>query len=128
MNFRCAGRCHCGAVRFEVALPGTIEVRRCNCSICSMTGHLHLTVARDDFTLLAGEDELVTYTFNTGVARHLFCRTCGVKSFYVPRSHPDAWSVNVNCVALDPGIRVNEGEFDGRHWESNVHELDDLLP
>lgn len=66
-----------------------------------MTGFLHLIVPASRFRLLAGVDVLTGYTFNTGVARHLFCRICGIKGFYVPRSHPDGISVNARC--LDAG-------------------------
>lgn len=115
-----AGSCHCGAVRFEVRVPARLTVHDCNCSMCVRTGFLHLIVPRDRFRILAGEDNLTTYTFNTGVAKHTFCRTCGVKSFYVPRSDPTCWSVNVRC--LDPA-EVGDYElvpFDGRNWESSM--------
>ena len=117
------GGCHCGRVRFEVDAPADIEADRCNCSICRMSGFLHLLVAATDFRLLRGEDDLVEYRFNTGVARHLFCRHCGIKSFYVPRSHPDGISVNVNC--LEPGTvrSIVETPFDGENWEQNIHKL-----
>jgi hypothetical protein len=92
------GGCHCGAVAFEVEAPARLTVSECNCSICRMSGYLHLIVPRTRFRLLRGEASLSTYTFNTGVARHLFCRQCGVKSFYVPRSNPDGYSVNVRCL------------------------------
>ena len=111
------GGCHCGAVRFEVRAPAAVTVQRCNCSICTKTAFLHLIVPGADFTLTAGADRLATYTFNTGVARHRFCRNCGVKSFYVPRSNPDGFSVNLRC--LDPGTLecVVFEDFDGRNWE-----------
>lgn len=120
------GACHCGAVRFEIDAPAAIEADRCNCSICSMSGFLHLFVARKNFRLLQGEAAITTYTFNTGVAKHLFCKYCGIKSFYVPRSHPDGYSVNVLC--LDPGTfeSLTETPFDGRNWEQNVSELSPL--
>lgn len=95
------GGCHCRRVRFEVDAPAVVAALDCNCSICRMTGSLHLIVPASRFRLVSGEDALTDYRFNTGAARHLFCRHCGVKSFYVPRSHPDGWSVNVRC--LDPG-------------------------
>lgn len=123
----CQGGCHCGAVRFQIRLPDVVDVRRCNCSICQMCGHLHLTVARSDFELLAGEDRLTEYRFNTGVARHLFCSVCGIKSFYVPRSHPDAWSVNLNCVELPEAIEVRMEEFDGDQWEAHIDEIRDVV-
>ena len=116
------GGCHCGAVRFEALAPAEIEVSECNCSICSKAGFLHLIVPRERFRLLQGEQELASYRFGTGVARHLFCRHCGIKSFYVPRSHPDGFSVNARC--LDPGTvtRTSLRHFDGRNWERAASE------
>jgi hypothetical protein len=117
------GGCHCGAVRFEVEAPAVLEVTECNCSICSMTGYLHLIVPRSRFRLVSGADNLATYTFNTRTAKHYFCKTCGIKSFYVPRSHPDGYSVNVRC--LDPATieRIVVTPFDGRNWEQHAAEL-----
>lgn len=120
------GGCHCGAVRFEVEAPANIEATRCNCSICRMTGYLHLFVSRRSFRLLSGESDLETYRFNTGVAEHYFCRHCGIKSFYVPRSHPEGFSVNVNCLVPDTLESVVTEEFDGRHWEENIAKLSPL--
>ena len=120
MNY--AGSCHCGAVRFEVEAPEVIEAERCNCSICAKSGYLHLIVPRSRFRLLSGADSLTTYTFNTGVARHTFCKVCGVKPFYVPRSNPDGMDINVNCLDPPPAsLRIVE--FDGRNWEQNAHTL-----
>jgi len=110
-------------VRFEVEAPADIEATDCNCSICSKSGFLHLFVSRDEFRLLQGEDSLTTYTFNTGVAKHFFCRHCGVKSYYIPRSHPDGVSVNVRCLDADTVAAVNVTAFDGRNWEQNVSKL-----
>ena len=95
------GGCHCRRVRFEVVAPADIAALDCNCSICRMTGFLHLIVPAAHFRLVSGADELVEYTFNTGAAKHRFCRHCGIKGFYVPRSHPDGIDVNVRC--LDAG-------------------------
>jgi len=120
------GGCHCGRVRFEVEAPAEIDVRECSCSICTRTGHLHLTVPRSRFRLVSGEDVLTSYRFNTGVANHLFCSVCGVKSFYVPRSHPDGYSVNARCLDEGTVTRRNVGHFDGANWEENVAELGPL--
>lgn len=95
------GGCHCGAVRYEVDAPARLRVLDCNCSLCRMTAFQHLIVPAARFRLLQGAELLSEYRFNTGTARHLFCRRCGVKSYYVPRSHPDGYSVNVRC--LDAG-------------------------
>ena len=106
------GGCHCRRVRFEIDAPATIEALDCNCTICRMTGFLHLIVPASRFRLLAGEDALAEYRFNTGTARHLFCRHCGVKPFYVPRSHPDGWSVNVHCIDAGTIEHVTVSAFD----------------
>ena len=114
------GGCHCGRVRFEVDAPSRLALSNCNCSICSMSGYQALIVERSAFRLLQGEDDLATYRFNTGIAQHYFCRHCGIKSFYVPRSHPDGISVNARC--LDPGTveSVSTTPFDGQHWEDEM--------
>jgi hypothetical protein len=121
---RCSGGCHCGRVRFEIDIPGEIVVHRCNCSICKKSGYLHLIVDASRFFLLAGEENLVDYRFHTGVARHLFCGTCGIKSFYVPRSHPEAFSVNLNCIDLPPETAVTIEDFDGLNWSESRGQLD----
>ena len=116
------GSCHCGAVAFEVDAPERPVVQRCNCSICTKSGFLHLIVPKSRFRLLKGESALTIYTFNTGVARHSFCKTCGIKPFYVPRSNPDGIDVNVNC--LDPvPLDWPVEPFDGREWEANAASL-----
>jgi hypothetical protein len=117
------GGCHCGAVAFEVDAPTRLDVQQCNCSVCSMTGFLHLIVPASRFRLLRGAEALETYTFNTGTARHLFCRRCGIKSFYVPRSNPDGFSVNVRCLDHATIEHVAVTEFDGRNWEQSAATL-----
>lgn len=120
------GGCHCGRVEFEIEASAIIEAAECNCSICSMCGFLHLFVSRKNFRLLKGEDELSTYAFNTRVAQHYFCGHCGIKSFYIPRSHPEGYSINVHC--LDPATieSITVEPFDGRNWEKNVAGLSPL--
>jgi len=120
------GGCHCGAVAFEVDAPARVSVSDCNCSICRMTGYLHLIVPRTRFRLLRGADSLSTYAFNTRTAQHLFCRHCGVKSFYVPRSNPDGYSVNVRC--LDPATlaQVTVEPFDDNDRAASEAKLRDL--
>lgn len=117
------GGCHCGRVEFEVDAPADIAATICNCSICSMTGFLHLFVSRNAFRLRKGDDVISTYTFNTGVAQHYFCSHCGIKSFYVPRSHPDGISVNVNCLRPETIESITSTPFDGRNWEGNISQL-----
>ena len=107
-------------MRFEVFAPAELPVTDCNCSICVKSGYLHVLVDKAHFRLLQGADALTTYRFNTGAAQHHFCKVCGIKSFYVPRSHPDGYSVNARC--LDPGtaIGMKVKAFDGANWESSA--------
>lgn len=110
-----SGGCHCGAVRFSVDPGPAPTLIDCDCSICAMTGYRHLIVAADAFALIAGADRLREYRFGTGTARHLFCDACGIKSFYVPRSHPDGYSVNARC--LDQPLAAPVRAFSGREWD-----------
>ena len=120
------GGCHCGRVRFEVEAPAELEVQLCNCSICSMIAYLHLIVPAGRFRLVQGEEDLATYTFNTGIAQHRFCTHCGIKAFYIPRSNPDGVSVNVRCLDTETIALVRITDFDGRNWEEHADELKHL--
>lgn len=110
-------------MKFTVEAPADIETTECNCSICSKTAYLHLIVPKSRFKLLQGSESLTAYTFNTGVARHLFCKVCGIKSFYVPRSNPDGYSVNVRCLERGTIRSLTISQFDGQNWEQHAAEL-----
>ncbi|SET67476.1 GFA family protein [Thalassotalea agarivorans] len=116
------GSCHCGKIKFSVELPPQIEVERCNCSICTKSGFLHAIVPKSKFELLSGEEHLSDYQFNTKVAHHYFCKTCGIKPFYVPRSNPDGMDINVNCLDEKPP-HITIVDFDGQNWEQNAASL-----
>ena len=116
------GGCHCGRVRFEVDAPAELQVDECNCSMCTRTAYLHLIVPADRFRITGGEDALALYTFNTGTAKHYFCSVCGIKPFYVPRSHPDGWSVNVRCLDAGTVKSLRVRAIDGRNWERQYPE------
>lgn len=119
------GSCHCQAISFEVEAPEAVGVIECNCSICQKSGFVHLIVPLEKFKLLKGEDNLSSYRFNTKVANHTFCKTCGIKPFYTPRSHPDGVSVNLNT--LDTPIKkIKKENFDGQNWEQNASTLEHL--
>ncbi|MAF84220.1 MAG: GFA family protein [Gammaproteobacteria bacterium] len=117
-----SGHCHCRAVGFEIEAAEKLVCQECNCSICQMSGYIHLIVPKSAFRLVQGQDSLRTYTFNTGVAQHYFCRTCGIKAFYIPRSNPDGYDINVRC--LDPmPENITIDQFDGKNWEEHAHKL-----
>lgn len=111
--------CHCGKIQIEVEAPADLEIQDCNCSMCTRTGFLHLIVPASQFRLLQGRDDLTCYTFNTGVAKHYFCKHCGCKPFYVPRSNPDGFSVNLRCIDRSTVNSVNITPFDGQNWEQH---------
>ncbi len=116
------GSCHCGAIQFQVEAPEKIKCAECNCSICSKSGYLHLIVPRSKLKLLQGASSIATYSWGTGIAKHTFCKTCGIKPFYIPRSNPDGYDVNVRC--LDPvPVELEIEPFDGKNWEEHAHEL-----
>jgi len=120
------GGCHCGRVRFEVDAPARLGAIECNCSICRMTGFLHLIVPASRFRLLAGAEFLSEYTLNTGVARHRFCRVCGIKAFYVPRSHPDGIDVNVHCLDAATIESIAVTRFDDTDRDTAMAAIADL--
>ena len=113
------GGCHCGRVRFRVtaSLGG---VTYCNCSMCAKKGFWHLIVPPESFELVRGKDDLTTYTFNTGVAKHTFCRHCGIHAFYVPRSDPDKIDVNARCLDNIDLDALTPKRFDGKNWETAI--------
>jgi len=115
------GGCHCGRVAFEAS--GTIEdLEECNCSICAKKAYVHWFVPRESFHLLTPASDLATYRFNTRVAQHHFCPTCGVASFYIPRSDPDKIDVNVRCLEGVDLAKFRIKTFDGRNWEAALRE------
>jgi hypothetical protein len=117
------GGCHCGRVRFEADAPAALTVQDCNCSLCTMSGFWHLIVPAARFRLVSGADDLVEYRFNTGVAKHRFCRVCGIKSFYIPRSNPDGVDINARCLDAGSATGITIEPFDGRDWERNAATL-----
>ena len=115
------GGCHCGLVRWQAELPdGPVELLDCNCSICAMTGYLHLVVPDDDFRLVEGARDTATYRFGTGTARHIFCTQCGIKSFYRPRSHAAHVSLNWRCLDEGHGLEARIVPFDGRNHPGRI--------
>jgi predicted RNase H-like HicB family nuclease len=111
------GGCHCGRVRFKVTAD-LDAVTICNCSICTKKGIWHLIVPPERFELISGKDDLATYQFNTKVAKHHFCRVCGIHPFYVPRSDPDKIDVNARCLDDFDELAITPKRFDGRNWEA----------
>ncbi|MFV2057496.1 MAG: GFA family protein [Thiohalomonadales bacterium] len=119
------GSCHCGAIQFTVEAPESVECQECNCSICAKSGYLHLIVAKSKFRLIRGSSNLTTYTFDNAIAKHKFCKTCGIKSFYIPRSNPDGYDVNVRCLDPQPKELIIK-DFDGKNWQQHAVKLSRL--
>lgn len=117
------GGCHCGQVRFAARHTGTVCLHSCNCSMCQKLGYIHWLIEAEDFRLLQGQAMLTEYRFNTAQARHLFCRQCGIKSFYIPRSNPHGYSINARCLDQNVWQQWPLQGFDGQNWESAIHQL-----
>ena len=117
------GGCHCGRVKFEIDGPQNLTALECNCSICRMSGFLHVIVRKEQFRLETDMDTLNTYQFNTYNAQHIFCPKCGVKSFYIPRSHPDGFSINLRCLSNINMDDITIQDFDGANWEKSIGSL-----
>ncbi|KAM4698971.1 centromere protein V [Discoglossus pictus] len=117
-----SGGCHCGAVRFDVWASADLHVFDCNCSICVKKQNRHFIVPASRFKLLKGADNLTTYKFNTKKAQHTFCKTCGVQSFYTPRSNPDGYGIAPHC--LDEGTvrSIHVEQYNGKEWEKSMKE------
>jgi len=113
------GGCHCDRIRFRVTAD-LDNVTYCNCSMCTKKGFLHLIVPSQQFELVSGSDSLATYQFNTNVAKHTFCKVCGIHPFYVPRSDPDKIDVNVRCLDDVDITALTVKSFDGLHWEDAI--------
>lgn len=94
------GSCHCGAVRFEAQLDLSESSFRCNCSICRRTRFWPAVARPEGFRLLAGDEDLTRYVFNTRSNEHFFCRTCGVRAFGVGNDTPIGrmYGVNIGCL------------------------------
>ena len=117
------GGCHCQQVRFQISADQSIEnstITLCNCSICDKTGYLHLFIPHELFVLNTPWNKLTTYQFNKRIAQHYFCKTCGIKSFYQPRSHQDCWSINVRCLDNYAELNIAVNHFDGRNWQNSM--------
>jgi len=125
-TFQYQGGCHCGDVRFNLKIQEAIDqqdITACNCSMCEKLAYLHLIIPKNKFELTSSKDNLSLYQFNKKIAKHYFCKKCGVKSFYQPRSHPDCWSVNVRCLDNFSQYQLKLQNFDGKNWEQNIQSI-----
>jgi hypothetical protein len=116
MENKWVGSCHCGKVKYEAKadIKGVVS---CNCSICMRSGTLLTFVPSEDFTLLSGEDALADYQFNKHVIHHLFCTTCGVRSFargVGPDGKPMV-AINVRCLEGIDLESLDVMHYDGRN-------------
>ncbi len=125
-SFLYTGGCHCQLIRFEVKLNQCLEqttITSCNCSMCEKTAYLHLIIPKADVKLLGNFNKLNNYQFNKKIAKHYFCKICGIKSFYQPRSHPDSWSINARCLDDFSKYKIKVKNFNGKNWEQNIHKI-----
>ena len=116
------GGCHCGAIRFAFHSEESAQMWKCNCSICEMIDYDHLFIKHDLFKLTSGKELIEKYVFETESAKHYFCKLCGIKSFYQPRSHPDMYSIHLKCVNDPPEIKEII-YFDGKNFEDSIKKI-----
>lgn len=112
-----SGACHCKAIQFKFTAPAHLTVWDCNCSVCNMRKNWHVIVPESSFTLITGEDSITEYKFGSQVARHRFCKKCGVQAFYHPRSNPDGVGITFACVPVEQVESYQINRFDGENWE-----------
>ncbi|KAL8659733.1 MAG: hypothetical protein Q9226_000289 [Calogaya cf. arnoldii] len=112
------GSCHCQSIKFTILAARDVDLCECNCSICAMKGFLGLEIPASSLQSLAGKDNLSEYRFNTGTAKHWFCKTCGICPLYVPRSNPDGYSVNWRCLDKETFRSHRIVPADGQNWEA----------
>ncbi len=107
------GSCHCGAVKFRVDAQ-IDELTTCDCSLCVKKNALMAKVHESALTILAGEDRLSLYQWNTKRAQHRFCSVCGIYTFHRKRSAPDHYGINIFCLdgfdAAGIPVRATEGQ------------------
>lgn len=118
-----SGGCHCGDVHWSIEAPPILDTHTCNCSICNINHYQHFIVPKSRFHLHSDPEFIACYRFGSEIAEHYFCRRCGVKSYYVPRSNPDGVSVNVRCITSDTVDAIYDTPFDGKNWEKNAGSL-----
>ena len=119
------GACHCGSVQFEAELvDGFATVRRCNCSFCRMRGAVGVSAHMGGVRILAGQDALTSYRFNTGAAEHFFCSRCGIYTHHQRRSNLDEYGVNVACLdGISPFDFAEVPVIDGIHHPKDIGEV-----
>lgn len=111
--------CHCGQVQFEAEMPAELKPTRCNCSICAKKGVAMIYVPLAALRVMAGEDMLNCYQFNTRVAKHYFCSNCGIQCYHQPRSDPSKYAINAACIE---GVAVYE-DFARMAVNDGVHHI-----
>ena len=144
------GGCHCGKVTFSILHSPNLSLSECNCSICYMKGarspiprsttpptlplppqhdstyqphppgFLGLVIRADALKSLEGKEHLTEYTFNTGTAKHWFCKTCGISPLTIPRSFPEGFNINYRCLQRENVREVKVKQSDGQHWEEEM--------
>lgn len=114
------GSCHCQSIKIRVKAPKHLVVWDCNCSICYMKRNHHFIIPERNFELIQGEDFQSEYQFNTKVAKHIFCKNCGVQVYYRPRSNPDGFAITLYCIPQNQLHSFEVLPFNGLQWESFI--------
>jgi hypothetical protein len=92
-------KCHCGSVEISVQFDNGLEnIRRCDCSLCRRKGAVMAAVPIANLNVIKGHDNLTLYQWNTKVAEHYFCKTCGIYTHHKRRSNPNQYGINIACI------------------------------
>ncbi len=109
------GSCHCGAIKFEFEGPAIESGVKCNCSICRRKGAMmsSFLLASSEIRISAAEDSLSTYEFGSGIAKHHFCKKCGIYTFHQTLRKVGHYRVNIGCLDGVDSINLPYEVFDG---------------
>ena len=89
--------CHCGKVKLLIETDLKI-LKQCNCSICKRKNAKMNILPKDAIISISGEENLSTYQFGTNLAKHYFCKKCGIYTHHQRKSDPNGIGVNIGCI------------------------------
>ena len=107
------GSCHCKSVKFEVESE-LEKIVQCNCSICIRKNAKMIMIPKENFQLTKGEKDISLYQFNTDIAKHYFCKVCGIYTHHNRRSDPNGMGVNLGCLDDIDAMEFEPIIFDGK--------------
>jgi len=110
------GSCHCGAIKFSFNGEEITNGLRCTCSICTRKGALMSAEAMpaENLKIEADEKDIGLYQFGNKVAKHYFCKTCGIYTHNETLRLPGHMRVNLDCIEEVDTSKLEILIFDGK--------------